>query len=260
MQRSKLSACIRPTTTIAERDDDTLAVVVAGFVATDEQWPHFERNWNDTLKQFGISLFHMKEFAHSVREFAKFRNNKQDREFLLRQLLSHIKLRVTYTSGHAVLMDGYRKVNETYALDYALPPYALAGRTCVARINLWAERRGIPKGQIRHVFEDGSTGKRALYESVLHDHQIEVTFKKKDECVALQAADLFAYEILASNRFIFGKGITDFDRLRYPIRQLEPLFRDQYDWGTYQQEDLEQFCRRASIPRRDSFISAPETE
>jgi hypothetical protein len=50
------------------------------------------------------------------------------------------------------------------------------------------------------------------------------TFKKKNECVALQAADLFAYETLASNRFIFEKGIVDFNKLRYPIRQLEPVW------------------------------------
>jgi hypothetical protein len=236
--------------------DDTLAVVVAGFVATDKQWPHFERNWNDTLRQFGISLFHMKEFAHSVGEFSRFKQNKPDREFFLRQLLSHISVRVTYPTAHAVLMKPYRKVNETFALDYAFPPYALAGRTCVARINLWAERRGIPREQIHHVFEDGSAGKSKLYESVLRDHRIEVTFKKKNECVALQAADLFAYETLASNRFIFEKGIVDFDKLRYPIRQLEPLFRNPYDWGTYTEESLEEFCRNAPIPRRDSLVVA----
>lgn len=236
--------------------DDTLAVVVAGFVATDEQWPHFERNWNDTLRQFGISHFHMKDFAHSVGEFSKFKQNKESREFFLRQLLSHIKLRVIYTNGHAVLMDAYRKVNETYALQYAFPPYALAGRTCIARINLWAERQGISKNEIQHVFEDGSAGRTKLYESVFRDHGLEVTFKKKSECVVLQAADLFAYEILAANRFIFEKGIVDFDRLRYPIRQLKALFRDPYDWGTFTQEDLEEFCKKAPIPRRDSLVAA----
>ena len=75
--------------------NDTLAVVVAGFVATDEQWTHFERNWNDSLRQFGISRFHMREFAHSVGEFSRFKQNKGERESFLRQPLSHIKLRVT---------------------------------------------------------------------------------------------------------------------------------------------------------------------
>jgi hypothetical protein len=55
---------------------DTLAVVVGGFLATDEQWRYFERNWNQTLQRFGISLFHMKDFAHSVGEFSKFKAQK----------------------------------------------------------------------------------------------------------------------------------------------------------------------------------------
>jgi len=235
--------------------NDTLAVVVAGFVATDEQWTHFDRNWSDSLRQFGISHFHMREFAHSVGEFARFKQDKEERECFLRQLLSHIKLRVTHTVAHAVLMNDYRKVNKIYALDYAFPPYALAGRTCVARLNLWAEKRGIPKEQIRHIFEDGSAGKTELYESVLRDHQIKVTFKKKDEAIALQSADLFAYEILAGNRAVFEKGITDFDKLRFPIRQLEGFLRDPYDWGTYTQESLETFCENAPIPRRDSLTT-----
>jgi hypothetical protein len=235
--------------------NDTLAVVVAGFVATDEQWTQFECNWNDSLRQFRISHFHMKEFAHSVGEFSRFRQAKEERESFLRQLLSHIKLRVTYTVAHAVLMNDYRKVNEIYALDYGFPPYALAGRSCVARINLWAEKHGIPKQQIRHVFEDGSAGKTKLYESALRDHGIHVTFMEKGECAALQAADLLAYEALATNRAIFEKGITEFEKLRYPIRQLESLIRDSYDFGSYTVKDLENFCVNAPIPRRDSLVA-----
>ena len=193
----------------------------------------------------------MRDFAHSLREFAPFKADKEGRELFLRQLLSHIILRVTYTNAHAVLMKDYRQVNGEYVLD-SFPPYALAGRTCIARVNLWAERRGVPKNSIQHVFEDGSTGKKELYQSVLRDHGVEVSFKGKNECVPLQAADLFAHEILAANRFVFEKGITEFRQLRYPIRQLEPLMRDQYDWGTYTREDLEEFCRKVRLPRRDS--------
>jgi hypothetical protein len=239
--------------------NDTLAVVVAGFVAADEQWTNFDRNWNGSLRQFGISRLHMKEFAHSLGEFSKFKHNKGERDFFLRQLLSHIKVRVTLTIAQAILMNDYRRVNEIYALDYGFPPYALAGRSCVARINLWAEKHGIPKQQVRHVFEDGSTGKTKLYESALRDHGMQVTFVKKGGCAALQAADLLAYETLHINRAIFEKGITEFEKLRYPIRQLESLIRDPYDFGSYTEKDLENFCVNAPIPRRDSLVTKAGT-
>jgi len=45
---------------------DAQAVVVAGFVASDDQWKEFERNWNESLQKFGISYFHEVEFAQSV--------------------------------------------------------------------------------------------------------------------------------------------------------------------------------------------------
>src|SRR5579862_3541060 len=165
---------------------DSLAVVVAGFVAPDKQWVEFERNWNDTLRQFGISLFHMRDFNHSLREFSKFKQDQKERQWFLRQPLSHIGLRVTYSVGHAILMADYRKANSVYALDDNFPPYVLAGRTCVARINLWAERRAIPKQQIRHVFEDGADGKGLLRDRVLRDHEMKVSFEKKGGCVPLQ--------------------------------------------------------------------------
>jgi hypothetical protein len=236
--------------------DDTMAVVVAGFVASDDQWRQFERNWNDTLSQFGISLFHMKEFAHSTGEFSRFKGNKADREWFLRQLLSHINLRVRHSCGHAVLMDDFRDVNSRYAFEaFDITPYSLCGRTCLASVANWAQRWGIPEDQIRYVFEDGSKGKGTLEQRILRDKSITPVFKTKPPSVPLQAADLFAYEMLAGNRAIFERGVDSFDDLRYPIRQLRPLLRQPLDWGTYDRKDLEAFSQNAGVPRRNSCIA-----
>lgn len=235
--------------------DSTSAVVVAGFLTSDEQWIHFQRNWNDTLNRFGIPLFHMKEFAHSVGEFSKFKNNREDREFFLRQLLSHIALRVRHSCGHAVLMSDFRKVNESYAFEaWDFTPYSLCGRTCLASVSNWAAEQSIPEDQISYVFEDGSKGKGTLIHRILRDKGITPIFKKKHESVPLQAADLFAYEMLAGSRAIFEKSVDSFDDLRYPIRQLRSLIRRPMDWGTYEQADLEKFCVNAGVPRRNSMV------
>ncbi len=238
--------------------DDTLAVAVAGFVASDAQWTEFERNWNDTLRQFGISLFHMNEFAGSRGEFSRFKENKPDREVFLRKLIADIILRVSHACGHGVLMNDYRAVNAVYAMDdpYELTPYALCGRTCVASVSNWARRRGIPENQIRFVFEDGSQGKGTLEQRILRDKKISPVFKKKSECVPLQAADLLAYEILKGHRFIFEKGIEFFEELRYPLKRLSTLVREPGDLGTYEQKDLEQLCLTAKIPRREVLKAA----
>jgi len=41
--------------------DDTAALVVAGFLASVEQWIEFERNWKQALAAFAVSRLHMKE-------------------------------------------------------------------------------------------------------------------------------------------------------------------------------------------------------
>jgi hypothetical protein len=243
---------------------DAHSVVVAGFVASNDQWKEFERNWNGSLHQFGISHFHAVEFAQSVGEFAKWKGHEKnpdlqsERQWFLRQLLAHIKLRTRFCCSHVVRMVDYRKVNGVYILD-AVQPYALCGRTAVASVSEWGSRNKIPEGQIRHIFEDGAKHKGFLLKRLIKDKGFEPIFKKKDEAVPLQAADLLAYETFVGIRSIFEKGVTDFDDLRYPLRMLDEVPHRLVDWGTYSENDLETFCLNARIPRRDS-IDAKEFE
>jgi hypothetical protein len=236
---------------------DDRAVVVAGFVTSDEQWKEFERNWNDTLQQFSISMFHAVDFAHSLDGFAKWKGHqwvlalREERQWFLRQLLAHIKLRARFCCSHTVRMQDYRKVNEIYFLD-AIQPYALAGRTAVKTVTDWAVRNHIAEAQIRHVFEDGAKHKGVLQKRIIRDKQYEPIFKKKTDAVPLQAADLLAYETLAAMRDI-DKGITEFEDLRYPLQMLDKIPHRMIDWGTYSQKDLEKFCLNSRIPRRDSI-------
>jgi hypothetical protein len=60
--------------------------------------------------------------------------------------------------------------------------------------------------------------------------------------------------MFAGNQAIFERGITDFHKLRYPIRQLREFLPDPHDWGTYTEKSLEAFCKNAPILRRDSLV------
>jgi hypothetical protein len=243
---------------------DDHAVVVAGFVASDAQWKEFERNWTDTLRQFGISFFHAVEFAHSIGEFSKWQGHnknavlREERQWFLRQLLSHIKLRARLCYSHCVRMDDYRRVNDIYFLN-VFQPYALCGRTVVKSVTEWANRNQIPETEIRYVFEDGARHKGFLQKRLNKDKGFEPIFQKKSEAVPLQAADLLAYETLAGLRDIFDRGITDFEDLRYPLRMLDEVPHQFEDWGTYSQKNLEEFCIKVKLPRRDS-VNAKDFE
>jgi hypothetical protein len=234
------------------------AVVVAGLLASDNQWKQFERNWRDTLQEFGITRFHANEFFHSVGEFRTWADHKKNpaaseaRQRFLRSLISHMKLRVQLSYSHTVRMADYRKVNEIYFLQ-AIRPYELVGRTAVKTIAEWAGRNRIPENRIKHVFEDGPKHKGFLESRIKKDKGFEPTFKRKEEAIPLQAADLLAYETRLAIRDIFERGVTDFEDLRYPLRMLEQIPHQMEDWGTYTLDRLQEFCVNVGIPRRDAF-------
>jgi hypothetical protein len=54
---------------------DTPVVTVAGFIATADQWGEFERNWRDACASFGVSALHMRDYAHSRREFENWKGD-----------------------------------------------------------------------------------------------------------------------------------------------------------------------------------------
>jgi hypothetical protein len=85
---------------------------------------------------------------------------------------------------------------------------------------------------------------------MLRDKGFAPIFKKKPECIPLQAADLLAYEHFLGARDIFDRGIDAFESLRYPVRQLAAIPHQPEDWATYTRENLLQFCAEAKIPRR----------
>jgi len=56
--------------------DEGKAIVVAGYVSTGEQWLEFDREWQSLLEQETVSQFHMRDFAHSLREFAEWKGDE----------------------------------------------------------------------------------------------------------------------------------------------------------------------------------------
>jgi hypothetical protein len=43
------------------------ALVIAGYVASNPQWQEFDYEWKKALEDAGVTHFHMRDFAHSLR-------------------------------------------------------------------------------------------------------------------------------------------------------------------------------------------------
>jgi hypothetical protein len=181
--------------------DDQVAVTVAGWVSTLEQWLLLESRWVEVLKQFGINscVFHRSDFQAGQGEYSSL--NRANKTRLLYQLLNLITTRVRQGFAAIVPMADYRRVNEDYYLEEALgKPYALAGSVVAASVESW-KRRYAKEEDVIIIFEDGSKHKGDLEDGFIQYGFDRPAFRGKNKVVALQAADLFAWECFHSYKF-----------------------------------------------------------
>ncbi len=236
---------------------DTVAVVVAGFVAPTEQWMAFEHDWKHILSMFGVGSLHMRDFAHSTGEYAAWKGNEHRRRDFLSRLIGTLKIRAQHSFACAVLMDDYRKMDGKYKLHEVIAPYTVAARTCVGKVYEWAKQRNIDEDHLVVFFEDGSEDKTDLTRRMKLDGMKAPVFLTKDQSVVFQAADMLAYEHLVGNKqFLAGK-IRGYEDLRHPLKALSDIPNgapDAVDWGIFHEANLEKACISLDLPARDSDV------
>jgi hypothetical protein len=228
---------------------DTVALVVAGFVATTEQWLELEKNWKDCLEDFGVSALHMKDFAHHRGDFKGWKGEEQRRRRFLARLINIISTRVRQSFGSAVIMDDYRTVDAKYQLSEHSRPYSIAGCSCLTGVRNWALKWLKSADQIFLVFEDGDLDKGDLIRTAKTYFGATPGFLSKSRSVAFQAADLLAYEQFLANVKIHKSRRIIFDELRYPLRELSKIPGSD-DWGVHDESDMTRGCIDDKIPLR----------
>ena len=230
--------------------DGTLALVVAGFVGTSEQWLELERNWKQCLDDFGVPALHMKDFAHSQGDFKAWKGDEQRRRRFLSRLTNIISTRVRHSFGSAVVMGDYRKVDAKYKLREHSRPYSIAACSCLISVRNWALKWLKPTDRIFLVFEDGDLDKGDLMRTAKTYFDAVPSFLPKSHSVAFQAADLLAYEQLLANVKIQTSSRITFDELRYPLRELSKI-PGSNDWGVHDGSDMTRGCIDDKIPLRN---------
>jgi hypothetical protein len=238
--------------------DSTKAMVVAGFLAPTEQWLKFEREWQDCLDRFKAPPLHMRNFAHSAKEFSDWKNKEIKRRALLTSLIEVIKRNVTRSFASAVQMDDYRRVDSRFCLHEYAQPYALCGASCIARCLQWARSENIRVDQVLFVFEDGDRDRGQLRQRIEENYHFEPLFRKKEKTVAFQAADLLAYEHFNVNvrlAVLPKDQQMEFEELRHPLKALSEIpGAHGPDWGVHMEDDMTHSCIRMKIPERSAAV------
>jgi hypothetical protein len=241
--------------------DDQKYLVVAGFVSSPQEWINFDRLWTGRLRKDGIQYFHANEFAHSINQFAGWRDDKKRRESLCSDLMEIIKRHVFRMFGSVVINKVLNEeLPERTREEYLINAYSLAGRGCAADLRLWLlkERwRTVPE----LIFEDGDIGKGLLRETLLRDGFSEPVFLPKKDTVKkdgmvikgltpLQPADWLAYEMFLASK---SKNVE-----RWPLQQF--LNTPGYDTvGIYSPADLQAIRAEMHTPRDQVLRPVPKT-
>ena len=230
-------------------------IAVCGWLASVERWKRFETGWKQMLAAYEVPYLHMKEFAHFNGPFDKFLTaDSGPRTNFMKGATRIIRESVEFGFVCIVNYEDFRKVNARFQLkELVRSPYALAGRFCIARSNLWVRSKGHSLRDVAYVFEDGGPDMGGLVELTKQDGIQIPTFSPSRDTeiqagmVQLQAADFLAYEM--------RKAVVD---RRDPMTKPE-LFRKSFqaffgcnvEQGNYREEQLLELCSNAGIPPRE---------
>jgi hypothetical protein len=223
---------------------ESFAVVVSGWVSSNEQWLTFEPEWRELLADFGISAFHMKDFNHGRREFESWSGDRSRQASFSKKAVAIIRRHVRRGFAGAVILKDYQKINTKYLLrEYLGGPYSLAALTCVNKGIQWIKSHGYT-GPVTNIFEDGAEGKGEFLDAMRKANQPAPIFRAKGECIQFQIADFAAYELF--------KKCTDLNTgILRSRRSYDNLFSIPNNWEVWEETFLERFCRVNSVPLRD---------
>jgi Protein of unknown function (DUF3800) len=177
-------------------------LTVGGWIASEEEWEAFARQWRTTLKRAGVSAFHFVDFNHSTKEFEGW--TPRWKEEVLRQLFSVIERRDLMGVSGAIVMDDFNSVvgsSSGTVLHEKHGPYWVSLQYCVEviskRVNdevlYCLDRQQEFDSPLRDSFHSLKVA-RTDYAPMMAG----ITFASKFDYPELQAADLLVGETAKS--------------------------------------------------------------
>jgi hypothetical protein len=175
--------------------DSSQVFVVAGLVSTPASWEHLTKEWERALCDEGVQDFHATACAVGAGEYSGW--SRERRNAFYKRMAGVTAQWATGRTWTAVIMPDYRQLLED-GLPYALGAMGCASRICHYSLGLGG------KPLVPYVFEQGGRDSgeilRAFSELREQEHSNLyrmglLSVRNSRDCLALQAADLHAYEI-----------------------------------------------------------------
>jgi hypothetical protein len=224
--------------------DDQPALVVAGYVASEEQWREFESKWRNALKRFGLSEpFHMTDFMSGTRL------SPLRRDQILSALANIVKSSTARPFAAGMDMKAYKKVNEEFALEECHgAPYALTARNVARSFQKWRVEN-LSSGDHLSVFVEQGTKHFGDLIQVFKRDGLPIPVAVSKSVSRVQAADILAWE-----QFKYlkeqGLGARPGKNLR---RLVDPMRKREQFGGIFLETDLRKLCDATSVYPRQSL-------
>ena len=145
-----------------KKDPQTTVLTVAGYIAQEDDWTKFETRWPEALREFGLTAFHFKDFAHFKGEFTSWKDNEAKRRKLIQRLSQIIGDHTVRGFSITVNVDSYETANRLYVLPAALQPYPLAASAAIQNVEDWHQTGD----RVAYVFEKGDADQQGLLAAI----------------------------------------------------------------------------------------------
>jgi len=189
--------------------DGSSNLTVGGFVASVEQWKHFDHEWTELLQKFGLlpqpGYFRMAEYeSRRVFPYTNWPNTRHQ-EFAKR-LVGIIKRRVNVGIAASMPTDVFNRMSAARPSFWPKGyPYATCAQVCLKAVGAWFTEHHPEEEQIASVFAEGTTGAGLIlrihadlsenHPDIAREYRLGgIGFDSPKRLTALQAADFFAYE------------------------------------------------------------------
>jgi hypothetical protein len=212
-------------------------VTVAGYIATEENWLAFEKEWRHKIEFFKLDYpFHMTDFMATTRI------SDVRKDWILGVLSGIVKKYTSGKFGSAVSMRAYERVNETYALEEMLgAPLAIICREIARQMNIWKLANFGKQDKLLMFMESGSTHYGDVIQVFKRD-RLPIPTPVEKEVAAVQPADILAWEMLR----YFKKG-----KLSKNAKRVGTVKHENFG-GLYEDKQLIEVCKNAKVPLREN--------
>src|SRR6185369_14752811 len=133
---------------------------MAGLVAPSQYWIVLEMKWTNTLNDFHLPYFHMKDFAHSKQFFEGW--SEEARRILYKRLLRHVRTARPFPIGSILLMDDYNSLTTAERAAFG-DPYHIGFVTILIQLTALASETLLPGQKIVPVFSNQEEFERKLF-------------------------------------------------------------------------------------------------